>query len=77
MIFGEQDPKHNNLYKGTENYADVIVSSIDPKFLDKTICYVFKIYKNTQFVFGQINLSSWQKTHCGHKKFSQTYNMRN
>lgn len=53
--------KHNNLYKGTENYADKIAPAIDPSFWIKQFVMFFQIYKTTQFVFCQPNLSSWQK----------------
>ena len=53
--------KHNNLYKGTENYSDVISPAIDPSFWIKQFVMFFKIYETTQFVFCQPNLDNWQR----------------
>ena len=53
--------KHNNLYKGTENYADVIAPAIDPSFWIKQFVMFFKIFNKTQFVFCQPNITQWQK----------------
>ena len=53
--------KHNNLYKGTENYEDMIAPAVDPSFWIKQFVMFFRIYPNIQFVFCQPNLPNWQK----------------
>ncbi len=53
--------KHNNLYKGTENYNDTIAPAVDPSFWIKQFVMFFRIYSNIQFVFCQPNLPNWQK----------------
>ena len=53
--------KHNNLYKGTENYEDIIAPAVDPSFWIKQFVMFFRIYPNIQFVFCQPNLPNWQK----------------
>ena len=52
---------HNNLYKGTENYADVIASAVDPSFWIKQFEMFFELYPDTQFVFCQPNVLQWRK----------------
>ena len=53
--------KHNNLYKGTENYDDTIAPAVDPSFWIKQFVMFFRIYSNIQFVFCQPSLPNWQK----------------
>lgn len=52
---------HNNIYKGTENYEGEVHHAIDPKFWIKQFEMFFAHYPNTQFVFCQPNLNTWQK----------------
>ena len=59
--FWANGAKHNNLYKGTENYSDVIAPAVDPSFWIKQFVMLFRIYKSTQFVFCQPNIKDWQK----------------
>ena len=59
--FWSNGSKHNNLYKGTENYADVIAPAIDPSFWIKQFVMFFQKYTTTQFVFCQPNIGNWQK----------------
>jgi len=59
--FWASGAKHNNLYKGTENYSDVIAPAVDPSFWIKQFVLLFRAYPTTQFVFCQPNLQSWQK----------------
>jgi len=50
---------HNNIYKGTENYADEVHHAIDPSFWIKQFERFFEIYSNVQFVFCQPNINDW------------------
>jgi len=59
--FWGKGARHNNLYKGTENYADKVVAAIDPSFWIKQFVMFFKTYPQTQFVFCQPNLPTWKK----------------
>ena len=53
--------KHNNMYKGTENYADTISPAIDPSFWIKQFKMFFELYPQKQFVFVQRNVKNWHK----------------
>jgi hypothetical protein len=57
--FWDTAGKHNNIYKGTENYWGIDHQAIDPKFWIKQFELFFDLYKDTQFVFCQPNLTSW------------------
>ena len=52
---------HNNLYKGTENYADLVAPAVDPSFWIKQFVMFFNTYPRTQFVFCQPNVKAWRK----------------
>lgn len=49
---------HNNLYKGTENYNDVVAPAVDPSFWIKQFVMFFNEYPSTQFVF--CHASGWE-----------------
>ena len=52
---------HNNLYKGTENYADIVAPAVDPSFWIKQFVMFFNTYRDTQFVFCQPDIKTWRK----------------
>ena len=52
---------HNNIYKGTANYADQVHHAVDPSFWIKQFVMFFNLYPNTQFVFCQPNIDRWRK----------------
>jgi hypothetical protein len=49
------------LYKGTENYADVVAPAVDPSFWIKQFVMFFGAYPDTQFVFCQPDVKTWRK----------------
>ena len=57
---------HNNLYKGTDNYADVVAPAVDPSFWIKQFQRFFELYPDTQFVFCQPNVAQWRKPELWH-----------
>jgi hypothetical protein len=59
--FWASGSKHNNIYKGTENYADTIAPAVDPSFWIKQFVMFFNTYPDTQFVFCQPNIKSWKR----------------
>jgi len=52
---------HNNIYKGTENYADLVAPAVDPSFWIKQFVMFFAAYPDKQFVFCQPNVKTWRK----------------
>lgn len=52
---------HNNLYKGTENYADLVSPPVDPSFWIKQFVLFITTYPSVQFVFCQPNIKLWRK----------------
>jgi len=59
--FWGKGASHNNLYKGTENYADIVAPAVDPSFWIKQFVMFFRAYPDTQFVFCQPDVKSWRK----------------
>ena len=53
--------KHNNLYKGTDNYADVVAPAVDPSFWIKQFVKFSQLYADKQFVFCQPDVNAWTK----------------
>jgi hypothetical protein len=59
--FWDTNGKHNNVYKGTENYWAADHQAIDPSFWIKQFKMFFELYPKKQFVFVQRNVKQWRK----------------
>ena len=59
--FWDTAGKHNNIYKGTENYWGIEHHAIDPSFWIKQFELFFNYAPDIQFVFCQPRIERWRK----------------
>ena len=59
--FWDTKGKHNNIYKGTENYWGIDHHAIDPSFWIKQFVMFFNTYPDIQFVFCQPDIGKWKR----------------
>ena len=59
--FWDTAGKHNNIYKGTENYWGIEHHAIDPSFWIKQFELFFNYAPSIQFVFCQPRIEHWRK----------------
>ena len=59
--FWDTEGKHNNIYKGTENYWGIEHHAIDPSFWIKQFELFFNYAPSIQFVFCQPRIEHWRK----------------
>ena len=59
--FWDTKGKHNNIYKGTENYWGIEHHAIDPSFWIKQFELFFNYAPDIQFVFCQPRIERWRK----------------
>lgn len=60
-FWGTSNNKHNNVYKGTNNYWDKDHHAIDPSFWIKQFVKFAKMYSDVQFVFCYPNVKTYKK----------------
>ena len=54
------DGKHNNIYKGTNNYQSADYTAVDPSFWIRQFLLLFETYSDVQFYICQPNVDTWQ-----------------
>lgn len=59
--FWDTNGKHNNIYKGTNNYWAEDHHAVDPSFWILQFGILFAEYSNLQFTFAQPDVDAWKK----------------